>query len=305
MKNKIGLLIVFCFILLQYYSTNAIAETKTGGEVPITQGQRIFYTGHSFHVFIPPIMDDIAVAAGISGQKNLGLSSIGGSRVIQHWEVPAKNNQAKKILLTGQADVLTLAPIFLPDKGIKLFAVLALENNPNIRITVQEDWLWRDTYEPISNLAVPKSFDYDAMTGAELLKIHAPVFKSIDNHIAELNEQFGRQVLFIVPAGQAVIALRERIRTGKAGGLRTQTELFADRIGHPREVLKVLVAYCHYAVIYRRSPVGLPVPEILAKAKKPEWGKETVRVLQEIAWEAVLQHPLSGVQDTKSTGRSK
>jgi hypothetical protein len=280
----------------------AFVYAKTGE--PITQGQRIFFTGHSFHVFIPPILKNIADSAGISGQTNLGLSSIGGSRVIQHWNVPDEKSQAKKALRTGQVDVLTLAPIFMPDDGIEKFAALALEKNPKIRITVQEIWLWRDTYEQIGNLKTPKIFDYNAGTGAELRELHAPLFKSIDEHIAELNQKFGKQVLFIVPTGQAVIALRERIIAGKAGMLKAQSELFRDRIGHPTVPLQVLVAYCHYAVIYRRSPVGLPMPEILATDKK-KWDNATVRVLQEVAWEAVTQHPQSGVRDTGAAGSAK
>ena len=269
------------------------------------QGQRIFYTGHSFHVDIVPLMKDIAAAAGISGQENLGLSSIGGSRVIQHWDVPDEKNQAKKMLGTGKVDVLTMAPIFMPDDGIEKFAALALAKNPAIRITVQEDWLWRDTYEQIGDLGKARTWDYDAITGAELRKIHAPVFKSIDDCVAALNQKFGKTVLFIVPAGQAVIALRERVVAGQAGGLKTQTELFRDRVGHPAVPVQVLVAYCHYAVIYRRSPVGLPTPDIMAKAKRPEWNEQTARVLQEVAWEAVTQHPLSGVREQGTTDKGR
>ena len=279
-----------------------VAETRG----PSMQGQRIFYTGHSFHVNILPIMKDIGEAAGISGQENLGLSDIGGSRVIEHWDVPDATNQAKKALGTGKVDVLTMAPIFMPDEGIEKFATLALAKNPKIRITVQENWLWRDTYEQISDLRnVSRTWDYDAITGVELRRIHDPVFKSIDEHCAALNQKLGKTVLFIVPAGQAVIALRERIIAGNAGGLKTQTELFRDRVGHPAVPLQVLVAYCHYAVIYRRSPAGLPTPEIIAKAQKPEWSGETVRVLQEVAWEAVTQHPQSGVREAGATGKGR
>ena len=281
------------------------AQATTPEAAPITQGQRIFYTGHSFHEFIPPILQNMAEDAGIVGQENLGLSAIGGSRVIQHWEVPEAKNKAKAALRTGRVDVLTLAPIFMPDDGIEKFAALALEHNPAVRITVQEDWLWRDKVEEIKDIWTPRTFDYDAMTGATLLTIHAPVFKSIDDTVAALNQKFGRNVLYIVPAGQAVIALRERIRNGKAGGLRTQTELFRDRVGHPAVPVQVLVAYCHFAVIYRRSPVGLPVPKLIANAHKPEWDDATVRVLQEVAWEAVTQHPQSGVRDTKAVNTPK
>ena len=147
------------------------------------QGQRLFYTGHSFH----------------------------------------------KALITGEVDVLTMAPIFMPDEGIGKFATLALAGNPKIRITVQEDWLWRDIYEQIGDLgSVPRTWDYDTITGAELRNVHAPVFQ---------------------------------------------------------------------------SPVGLPAPEILAKAGKLEWGNETVTVLQEVAWEAVTQHPQSGVRETEAGSR--
>jgi hypothetical protein len=57
-----------------------------------------------------------------------------------------------------------------------------------------------------------------------------------------------------------------------------------------------LVAYCHFAVIYRRTPVGLPIPLVLERAKNPEWDAKLNRLLQELAWDAVTHHPLSGVK---------
>ena len=111
-----------------------------------------------------------------------------------------------------------------------------------------------------------------------------------------LDKQLGKQVVFVVPAGQAVVALREKIHAGKAPGLKSQEELFSDPIGHARPPLQALVAYCQFAVIYRRSPVGLPMPAVLKNANNPTWGEDLNRLLQELAWEAVVQHPLSGVK---------
>ena len=108
---------------------------------PVTQGQRVFSCGHSFHVFVPGILSDMAKAAGIQDHQALGLSAIGGSRVIQHWDVSDDKNKAKEALRSGNVDVLTLSPIHLPDEGIEKFARLALEHNPKIRVTVQEFWL--------------------------------------------------------------------------------------------------------------------------------------------------------------------
>jgi hypothetical protein len=60
--------------------------------------------------------------------------------------------------------------------------------------------------------------------------------------------------------------------------------------------LQALVAYCYFASIYERSPVGLPIPAVLAKTDQAEKLNE---LLQRIAWEAVTSHPLSGVRGEK------
>ena len=78
--------------------------------------------------------------------------------------------------------------------------------------------------------------------------------------------------------------------------MKTQAELFTDGIGHVTAPIQVLNTYCHYAVIYRRSPVGLPVPEILKQAKLGDQEAKLNSLLQELAWDAVTQHPLSGVR---------
>ncbi len=257
----------------------------------ITKGQRVYSAGHSFHVFVPAILSDIAKAADIKDHVQVGLSPIGGSRVIQHWNVKDDKFKSKESLRSGNVDVLTLSPIYLPDEGIEKFATLALEHNPDIRITIQEFWLPFDLYEPTFKKR-PKEVDHDALTIDELRKRHAPYFESVDAHVRELNEKYGKTALFVVPVGQAVLALREKIVAGEVPGLKSQSDLFADAIGHPKPPLRALVAYCHYAVIYRRSPVGLPVPAVRRGMDNPELTK----MLQELAWQAVTQHPLSGAK---------
>ncbi len=150
----------------------------------------------------------------------------------------------------------------------------------------------REIFDPARKKAEP--VDRDTLSGEELRRRHEPYFRSMDEHVRELNRKHGRPVVFVVPVGQAVIALREKVIAGAAPGLKTQGELFSDAIGHVRAPLQALTAYCHFAVIYRRSPVGLTPPGVLAKAKLSDEDKLN-RLLQELAWEAVLGHPLSGV----------
>src|SRR5438874_11911607 len=157
---------------------------------PITKGQRVFTCGHSFHVWAPGRVTDLCKKAEIPGHVQVGVSSIGGSRVIQHWDIADDKNKAKEALKTGKVDVLTLSPIYLPDPGIENFTKLALEHNKDIRVVVQPIWLRADIYEPTTPR--PKVVDHNAITGEELRKRHAPYFKSMDEHIQELNKQFGK-----------------------------------------------------------------------------------------------------------------
>src|SRR5262249_27443948 len=112
------------------------------------------------------------------------------------------------------------------------------------------------------------------------------------------------------------------ISAGQTPDFESQSELFHDDAGHPFEPIQVLASYCHFAVIYRRSPVGLPVPYLLKGTGNPKYDKEGQgfsrwwyarhpdpntsgrvtpederlnRLLQELAWDTVIHHPLSGV----------
>jgi hypothetical protein len=257
------------------------------------KGCRVLSAGHSFHVFMPGILKDVARGASIPDHVQVDVSSIGGSRVIQHWDLADEKNKAKAALKTGKVDVFTLSPIYLPDDGIANFTALALETNPEIRVTVQEFWLPYDTYDPSRKKV--DGLDRNTLTGEELRRRHEPYFKSMDDHVRELNRKHGKSAVYVVPVGQAVIALREKVIAGQVAAVKTQAELFTDGIGHVTAPIQVLTTYCHFAVIYRRTPVGLPVPAALAKMKLPEEEKLN-RLLQELAWEAATGHPLSGVK---------
>ena len=274
------------------------AATPQAAEEPpaAPKGLRVFSAGHSFHVFMPGILADIAKGAGIKDHKQVGVSSIGGSRTIQHWDQPDDKNKTKAALKEGNVDVLTLSPIFHPDEGIDNFVKLGLEHNPNLRVTVQAFWLPYDVYDRDYQKKRPAPVDRNGRTLDEMKKIHADYFKTVDEQVEAINKTHKKQVAFVVPVGQAAILLRGKIIDGEAPGLKKQEELFTDAIGHATEPLRVLTAYCHYAVLYKRSPVGLPVPAGLKNAKNPDWDAKLNKLLQELAWGAVAAHPLSGVK---------
>ncbi len=258
-------------------------------------GLRVATAGHSFHVWMPGLLNGLVKDAGIIGHQQVALSSIGGSRTIQHWDAQGEKQKIKPVLMEGKADVLTLSPIFLPDAGIENFVKLGLQHNPALRITVQEFWMTFDDGSLWGKPLNGKVIDRDSKTMSDLHAAHDNYFKGMDDHVRELNEKYAKDkpAVFVVPVGQAVMELRRYIIEGKAPGLAKQSDLFTDPIGHPRYHVKALAAYCHYAVIYGRSPVGLPMPATIAKLPEAE---KLNALLQKLAWDAVTVHPLSGVK---------
>lgn len=248
---------------------------------------RVFYTGHSFHMFVPARVAAAAKAAGIQEYQPAGTQSIGGSRVIQHWNKGDGDNAARKALESGKVDVFTMAPhLKIPDEGIDHFVELGLKHNPKMRFLVQQSWVPFDYLEKrVKNNA---ERDTDQFQLEQLKTDHAKWLKEIEAQVKELNTKAGRDAVFIVPAGNAVVKLRQLVAEGKAPGITRQSELFRDPIGHGNSAIVILVSYCNYACITGRSPVGLDV-------KEPSISPELHKLLQTIAWETIRDYPMSGV----------
>jgi hypothetical protein len=270
---------------------------------PINTGLRVFTCGHSFHLHVPKLLPEIVATAGIQGHTTVGVSAIGGSPAYKHWDVPDAQNKAKAALIAGNVDVLTLSCMAQPDRGIDQFAQLGYAHNPNIRVTVQEIWLPEDSWPFDYSKHLYKSpEDFNNADLNVVKKEYAAYSKVMDDYVTNVNTKLGKQVVFLVPDGAAEIALREKIVAGQAPGLTKQSDLFGDWWGHPKLPLQLLTTYCHYAVIYRRSPVGLPSPPSAASRKMDP---NLILLLQQLAWDAVIHDPLSGVTASAADGSAK
>ena len=283
-------------ILLYTACLAAFIPCAADPQPPITTGQRVATCGHSFHVFTYRQVEQIAASAGLKHQL-VGLSSIGGSTVQKHWDVPEEKSAVKQVLKAGGADVLTLSPIWLPDDAIEQFVKLGIEHNPALRITVQEYWMPNDEYEPVYPLQTKKKVDHNATDLTKLREATLRYATDIEDYVKGINQRLGKDAVLIVPVGMAAVTLREKIVKGEAPGLKQQSELFRDNWGHALLPLQLLSSYCHYAVIYRTSPVGLPVPLAFRTLKDMSAADKAKlnTLLQQIAWDAVSAHPMSGI----------
>ena len=268
--------------------TSLVAAAADEPKAP-PAGLRVFYTGHSFHMFVPRQVDLLVKAAGIEGHLVVGTQGIGGSRVIQHWDKADDQNAAKKALLTGKVDVFTMAAhLQIPDEGIANFTELGLAHNPNIRLLVQASWFPYDVPEEGQRITAATLEQRDGAKVADLQKAVDDWRKKLEAQVDELNKKHGKTCVFIVPVGDAVVDLRGLIAAGKFPGVAKQSELFTDAIGHGKAHVQALASYCNYVAIYRHNPMGL-------KGALPGVSDEQDAILQKIAWETVSEYPYAGL----------
>jgi hypothetical protein len=256
-------------------------------------GQRVFYTGHSFHMFVPAMIDEIVKTTDIKGHKVAGTQGIGGSKVIQHWELGDDKNKAKPALIGGQVDVFTMAPhLMIPDEGISNFVKLGLEHNADMRFVIQCSWYPFDVAPPEIGATDKRIKDNTQRDSAKMEDLQSAMDEwrtRMEKQVDALNQQYSKRCAFIVPVGDAVVKLRAMVQAGQFPGITEQSKLFRDAIGHGQGQIMALAAYCDFAAIYGMSPEGHPVSERSISA-------EQHKVLQKLAWDTVSNYSYAGVK---------
>jgi hypothetical protein len=281
---------------------NAIAALNASGSLlgdsTLHQNMRVFVTAHSFHIFVADRLGPLAKAAGLRLHEPVGRQMIGSSSVKQHWDLPDENNPAKAALMAGEVDVLTMSPNWMvPDEAIEFFTDLGLKHNPRMRVLVQVSWSAYDHHDSGSpnewekSQMIENNEERDARSLEGLRAANANIMGIVQKQVADLNSRYGREVIHIVPVGNAVIRLRELVVDGKVPGIKKQSELFSDPIGHGKAPVLALAAYCNFACLYRRSPEGLDDGNLELEQIHPD----LQAFLQKIAWETVFAYPESGV----------
>jgi len=262
-------------------------------------GLRVFVMGHSFHIFVADRLAPLAASAGIAGHELLGRQMIGASSVRQHWDLPDDQNTAKATLAAGDVDVLTMSPNWLvPDDAIPLFTDLGIEHNPDLRVLLQISWMAFDHWEPVGDprlwnpaRKIEHNEQRDSRSLDGLREANAAITAVIRKQVDDINRARGRAVIRIVPVNDAVTRLRERVAAGRAPGIARQSALFTDPIGHGTAPVLALAAYCNFACLYGRSPVGLDDGDRQLDRIDPALRP----FLQQIAWDVVTADPSSGV----------
>jgi hypothetical protein len=278
----------------------AYAEALTPPEGPM----RVYHLGHSLVGRDMPAMLAQLVGDGHGHEVQLGW----GTSLKHHWEEDLPINgferendhpryrDAKEALASGDYDAVVLTEmvelrdaIKYHDSGTYLpkWAELAREGNPDARVYLYETWHPLD--DPEGWLArLDKDLTRYWEDGVLLpdLAVNAP-----ENPVR------------IIPAGQVMARFVRAVEAaGGVGNVTNREDLFAraedgglDPI-HVNDLGAYLVALTHYAVLYHRSPVGLPHELRRADGSKADApSAEAAALMQKIVWQVVTGDPKTGV----------
>lgn len=127
--------------------------------------------------------------------------------------------------------------------------------------------------------------------------------------MSALNAKYPDKV-FILPTSAAMILAVKHYHRGELPGVegihravgKKKRSLWSDPLGHLGPGLGRLEGYVFYATMYGKSPELLVEDEDLDDKSFPSRALD--RVFRKIAWEAVVDHPLSGVTDKDGDGLS-
>jgi hypothetical protein len=229
------------------------------------------FNGNSWFGFVPGGVADQVKAAGIQGHK----------------EVKAAKPNDFSLIESGEVEVYAHGVHWWtePIRDAENLVVPGLKANPNFRIYYHAAWLVGDGRAK----EIKTKADYDDSKLADLQAALDKTRKSVEAKADELNKKFGKTVVFLVPVGDATVKLRALVLEGKYPGVTKQSELWNDAMPHAGVHVMALSGYCHFAAIYRTSPVGLKI------SRFKELTDEQHAILQKIAWETVSKYMYAGV----------
>lgn len=264
---------------------------------------RVYHLGHSLVGRDMP-----AMLAQLSGEGHEYASQLGwGTTLRAHWEPDVEINgfetenahphfrAAHEAIASGDYDAVILTEMvelrdairyYHSARYLSLWADLARAANPDTRVYLYETW------HALTNPDWLGRLDGDLETLWERRVL-----------LPDLARAGTERPVHVIPAGQVLARFVRKVED--AGGIDNvpdRTALFArDPEGgldpiHMGDLGNYLVALTHYAVLYHRSPVGLPRQVLRADGSTADApGPEAARVMQETVWEVVTTYPKTGV----------
>jgi len=278
---------------------------------------RIVGTGHSFMAPGYRTFPEICRAAGF--EQPLRTHTGGGmtGSVRYKWEQEngifefAGKPQPKLLaaIATGAWDAMMWGPYYADrPEYYACWIDFCLKYNPKMEFFLSDAW---PSLRQLSFL--PKN--EDELSAETFVRLGQAKQVSTEKLIAALDRKYAGKV-HIIPTSDAMVLAVQAYYEGKLPGIEGVNRwlggktysIWRDQLGHLGPGFERLEGYVFYATIYRRSPAliegDIPfkhlVDKKLGKLDPPR--QEVDRLFRSIAWEAVINNPLSDVTDRDRDG---
>lgn len=267
---------------------------------------RAYHLGHSLVGRDMPVMlDQLAQAAGHAGHTH--ASQLGwGASLDQHRQGPAavpgfepENAHANHVpayaaLASGDYDAVVLTEMVEIGDAIRYhdsaaalahWGRAARAGNSEARVYLYETWHRLDDAE------------------GWLPRIDADLTRAWQDQLLRLAmAEPGVGTIYLIPGGQVLAAAVRAIEAGQIPGLTSREALFSrDPAGtvdpiHLNDPGAYIIALTHFAVLYQRSPEGLPQQLRLANGQAATPLPDlAVLPLQRLVWDVVSGYALTGI----------
>ncbi|MFW8595355.1 hypothetical protein [Cribrihabitans neustonicus] len=270
---------------------------------------KVFHLGHSL---VGPDMPHMLAQLAPEGHSyNSQLGS--GTPLRAHWEPeeeilhfesanrPPAYRDAREAVGSGGYDAVVLTEMvelrdalryFSGAKYFRKWAGLARQASPDTRIYLYETWHRLD--DPAG---------WEARIADDLEPLWLGRLAGSDSR------RNPRRPAYLIPGGQVLAAVARAAEAGRIGGLDSREDLFArtpegapDTI-HINDLGAYVVALTHYAVLYQRSPVGLPHRLTRADGSPAEaFSAAAAAAVQRIVWDTVRALPRTGIARPEAAG---
>ena len=224
-----------------------------------------------------------------------------GANLKEHWEpdVPVKGFEESNghiqhrdpfealeaggydaVVLTEAVEIKDSIRYSAPADYLHRFADLAWQHEPATRVYLYETW--HETHDP-EGWYTRIDRDLGLYWEGEILR-------------RAIAYDDARRPIYVIPGGQVMAAVAREIEARDGvGPLQSLDDLFGDYI-HLSDYGTYLIALTHYAVLYGRSPVGLPHQLMKADGSPAaDPGPEAARMMQEVVWKVVTSYAPTGV----------
>lgn len=278
---------------------------------------RIVGTGHSF--MAPGYRTFPVICRGAGFEQPLRTHTGGGMTGSARYKWEQENGifefagkpepKLLAAIATGAWDAMLWGPYYADrPEYYACWIDFCLKYNPKMEFFLSDAW---PSLRQLSSL--PES--EDELSAEIFVRLAQERHVTTEKLIAALDRKYADKV-HIMPTSDAMVLAVQAYYEGKLPGIEGVNRwlggkthsIWRDQLGHLGPGFERLEGYVFYATIYRRSPAliegDIPfkplVDKKLGKLDPPR--QEVDRLFRHIAWEAVINNPLSDVTDRDRDG---